>query len=149
MKKYEYLYKYGISVWNDPTYWRIFEVSFFRCQMRCQILEQTTHGSGGVTIPRGVQENPVCGMCYSLADKVVICQGLDSMILDVYSSLNDFVILCLYFAGNRETIVCNHIRIYKFHSWKDSSLHEIVKFWLTKRGKIFPCNKIIIQRLIL
>lgn len=55
-------------------------------------------GDGGVTIPAGVQEITGRGTkCHGLVDKVVgqvIRQRLDMMIMEVFSNLNDSVILC-------------------------------------------------------
>lgn len=50
---------------------------------------------GGVTIPGRIQETIGCGTwCCVLVDKVVFNQRLDSIILEVFSSTNDSVILC-------------------------------------------------------
>lgn len=54
----------------------------------------TAQGSGGITIPGGVQERPGQGTQWSgLADKVVICQRLDLLILEVFYNLNVSIIL--------------------------------------------------------
>jgi len=51
-------------------------------------LEQAAQGSGGVTIPGGVQKKCRCGtMGYGLAGMVVLGGWLDSMILEVFSNL--------------------------------------------------------------
>jgi len=55
-------------------------------------LEQVTQGSGGVTVPGGVRLNVVHGDTVYWAILVVGGQ-LDKMILEVFSNLNDSMIL--------------------------------------------------------
>ena len=57
-------------------------------------MAQDTQGSGGVTIPGGVQEEGRCGTeGHGLLGVVRIGQWLDYMILVVFSDLNDSIIL--------------------------------------------------------
>jgi len=56
--------------------------------------EQAAQGSGGVIIPGGVQKTCRCGTSgHGLAGMVVLGGQLDLMILEVFSNLNDFMIL--------------------------------------------------------
>lgn len=58
------------------------------------MLEWTTWGSDGVTIPEGIQELTECGtQCHDLIDKVEIFKYFGLDVLDVFSNLNDLVIL--------------------------------------------------------
>lgn len=57
-------------------------------------MEQAAQGGDRVTIPGGVQETSGHDTwCYGRVDRVVIGQRLDSMILEVFSNLNDSVTL--------------------------------------------------------
>lgn len=61
---------------------------------RCWMLEWTTWGSDGVTIPEGIQELTECGtQCHDLIDKGEIFKYFGLDVLDVFSNLNDLVIL--------------------------------------------------------
>ena len=62
-----------------------------------QALEQAAQGSGGVTIPAGVQKTCRCGISgHGLVGIVVLGGRLDLMILEVFSNLNDSMILFFY-----------------------------------------------------
>jgi len=53
-------------------------------------LEQAAQGSGGVTIPRSVQKTCRCGTSgHGLAGMVLLVGWLDFMILEIFSNLND------------------------------------------------------------
>jgi len=57
-------------------------------------LDQAAQGSGGVPIPGGVQKLCGCGTWgHGLVGMVVFGWWLDLMILEVFSSLNDSMIL--------------------------------------------------------
>jgi len=57
-------------------------------------LEQAAQGSGGVTIPGGVQKMCRYGTSgHGLAGMVLLGGWLDLMILEVFSNLNDSMIL--------------------------------------------------------
>jgi len=59
-----------------------------------QVLEQAAQGSGRVTIPGGVQTPRRCGTSgHGLAGVVGLGWQLDLMILEVFSNLNDLMIL--------------------------------------------------------
>ena len=59
-----------------------------------QALEQAAQGSGGVTIPGGVQKACRCGTSgYGLVSMVVLGGWLDLMILEIFSNLNNPMIL--------------------------------------------------------
>ena len=64
-----------------------------------QTLEQAAQGSGGVTIPGGVQITCRCGTSgHGLAGLVVLGSRFELMILEAFSNLNDSVIhltMCL------------------------------------------------------
>lgn len=48
----------------------------------------------GISIPEGAQEMTECGpQCRGLVGKVVVGQRLDSMVPEIFSNLNDSVIL--------------------------------------------------------
>jgi len=57
-------------------------------------LEQAAQGSGGVPIPGGVQKTCRCGTSgHGLAGMGVLGWRLDVMILEIFSNLNDSMIL--------------------------------------------------------
>lgn len=55
------------------------------------MLAQVAQGSGDITIPKSDQKPFKCGTWGhgSVEDLAVLSQGLDSMIFDVFSNLND------------------------------------------------------------
>lgn len=53
-------------------------IKFPSFTVKCVAKRWTAHESSGVTILRAVWGKAVCGMCYSVVNKVVICHGLDS-----------------------------------------------------------------------
>jgi len=60
-------------------------------------LEQAAQGSGGITIPGGVQKMCRSGSSgHGWAGMVVLGWRLDLMILEVFSNLNDSMILQLH-----------------------------------------------------
>ena len=72
-----------IGYWEEFLYWK-----------SGQALEQAAQGGGGVTIPGGVQKMCKCGTSgHGLAGMVVLGGWLDSMILEVFSNLNESMIL--------------------------------------------------------
>jgi len=55
-------------------------------------LEQADQGSGGVTIPGGIQKACRCATSgHGLAGIMVLGWRLDFMILEVFSDLNDYM----------------------------------------------------------
>lgn len=57
-------------------------------------MKWAAQGGGGVLIPRGVQGITGCGIqCSRLGDKVGIGHRLDSVILEVFSKLNESLII--------------------------------------------------------
>jgi len=79
-------------------------------------LAQAAQGSGGVPIPGGVQKTRGCGTWgHGLADMGVLGGWLDSMILKVFSSLNDSVILQKTHDGEAFPL-CHSITVSKRYS---------------------------------
>ena len=63
------------------------------CQIKDQALEQAAQGSGGLTMPGGVQKMRRRGTSgRGLVGMVVLGWQLDLMILEVFSKLNDSMI---------------------------------------------------------
>ena len=62
-----------------------------------QSLEQAARWGGGVTIPGGVQKTCRCGTSgYGLVGMVVLGWQLDLVTLEIFSNLNDSMILWFY-----------------------------------------------------
>ena len=76
---------------------------------------QTAQGSGGVTIPGGVQKTCRCGTSgHGLAGVVVIGWQLDLMILEVFSNLNDSMIL---FYDSVQSLILYVNKVLSFPVW--------------------------------
>jgi len=107
-------------------------------------LEQAAQGSGGVTIPRGVQKVCRCGTSgHGLALMVVLGWLLDLMILEVFSNLWFYNSKILqFYEKDRDTIWQPLSTITLYLGVEKAQLHSLLPQTMARIGAEIPfCTK--------